>query len=111
MKKLLLILLLTPICCLSKELKITKQIGLKENQIVYKDTCFSIEYFCDKIIINNKSYSITRKVSADFDSELVIDEYYNKNIKLVLKIDVVNSKILQVELWKKPFDYVQIFRL
>lgn len=111
MKKLLILILLIPIFGYSRDLKISKQIGFDGKNIVYKDTSFVIEYECNKIKIADKEYLIKRTVSADFDSEMVIDEYYNKDIKLILKIDVMNSSILQVEIWKKPFNYVQIFRL
>lgn len=111
MKKILIILLIIPIFGYSKDLKISKQIRFDGKSIIYKDTSFIIEYECNKIKIADKEYLIKRTVSADFDSEMVIDEYYNKDIKLVLKIDVMNSSILQVEIWKKPFNYVQIFRL
>jgi len=111
MKKILIILLIIPIFGYSKDLKISKQIGFDGKSIIYKDTSFIIEYDCNKIKIADKEYLIKRTVSTDFDSEMVIDEYYNKDIKLILKIDVMNSSILQVEIWKKPFDYVQIFRL
>lgn len=111
MKKLLLLILLIPIFGYGRNLKISKQIGFDGKSIIYKDTSFIIEYDCNKIKIADKEYLIKRTVSADFDSEMVIDEYYNKDIKLVLKIDIMNSFILQVEIWKKPFNYVQIFRL
>lgn len=111
MEKLLLLILLIPIFGYGRDLKISKQIGFDGKSIIYKDTSFIIEYDCNKIKIADKEYLIKRTVSADFDSEMVIDEYYNKDIKLVLKIDIMNSSILQVEIWKKPFNYVQIFRL
>mgnify|MGYP000917313072 CR=1 FL=1 len=111
MKKILIILLIIPIFGYSKDLKISKQIGFDGKNLIYKDTSFIIQYECNKIKIANKEYSVKRNVSIDYDSELVIDEYLNKNIKLILKIDVMNSSILQIEIWKKPFDYVQIFRL